>query len=117
MSAQDVTLAFVVGVLIRFAIPIALTLVAVWFFRKLDQRWKAEAEELTRMQMALALAKRTPCWEQNQCSIAKRENCPAYLQTGVPCWQVMRDKHGNLKPACLDCRVLRSAPSPVDISN
>ncbi len=76
MSAQDATLAFVVGVVIRFAIPIGLTLVAIWFFRKLDQRWKAEAEELTRMQMAMATAKRTPCWEQKQCSPEKMRQLP-----------------------------------------
>jgi hypothetical protein len=113
MFAQDATLAFIVGVLIRFAIPIGLTLVAIWFFRKLDQRWKTEAEELTRMQMALAMAKRTPCWEQKQCSVEKRESCPAYAQKGVPCWQVMRDKQGNLKPGCVDCGVFRDAPIPV----
>ena len=104
MSAQDVTLAFVVGVLIRFAIPIALTLVAIWFFRKLDQRWKAEAEELTRLQMAMATARRTP---------EKRESCPVYAQKELPCWQVMRDKNGNLNPGCLDCGVLRNAPTPI----
>jgi len=115
MSAQDITLAFVVGVVIRFAIPIGLTLVAVWFFRKLDQRWKAEAEELTRPQMALAMAKRTPCWEQKQCSAEMRERCPAYAQKGVPCWQVMRDKQGNLKSGCVDCEVFHDAPIPVHI--
>jgi hypothetical protein len=115
MIAQDVTLAFIVGVLIRFAIPIALTLVAIWFFRKLDQRWKAEAEELTRMQMALATANRIPCWEQKQCPPEKLASCPAYAQKEVPCWQVMRDKSGNLKPGCLDCGVLRNAPIPVHL--
>jgi hypothetical protein len=110
MSAQDVTLTFVVGILVRFAIPIGLTLVAIWFFRKLDQRWKAEAEELTRLQMALATAKRTPCWEEKQCSAEKRASCPAYAQKDAPCWQVMRDKQGNLKPGCVDCGVFRNAP-------
>ena len=112
MSVQDVTLAFVVGVAIRFALPIGLTLIAIWYFRKLDQRWKAEAEELTRMQIAMATAKRTPCWEQKQCPPDKRESCPAYAQKEVPCWQVMRDKNSNLKPGCLDCNVFRNAPVP-----
>ena len=115
MIAQDATLAFVVGVLIRFAIPIGLTLVAIWFFRRLDQRWKAEAEELTRMQMAMAMAKRTPCWEQKQCSPEKLESCPVYAQKELPCWQVLRDKNGNLKPGCLDCGVFRNAPLPARV--
>ena len=113
MSVPDATLAFVVGVLIRFAIPVALTLAAIWFFRKLDQRWKAEAEELTRLQMALALAKRTPCWEQKQCPPEKLDSCPVYAQKELPCWQIMRDKNGNLKPACLECGVFRNAPLPI----
>ncbi len=115
MSAQDATLAFVVGVLIRFAIPLALTLLAIWFFRRLDLRWKAEAEELTRLQMSMATARRTPCWEQKQCSPEKRESCPVYAQKELPCWQVLRDKNGNLKPGCLDCGVLLNAPLPVQL--
>ncbi len=115
MSAPDVVLSFVIGVLVRFAIPLTLTLVAVWGFRKLDQRWKAEAEELTRLQMELAMAKRTPCWEQKQCSEDKKASCPAYAQKGVPCWQVMRDKQGNLKPGCLDCSVFLTAAEPAKI--
>ncbi len=110
MSVQDVTLAFVVGVLVRFVIPIILTVAAIWFFRKLDKRWKAEAEELTRRQMALATAQRTPCWVQKQCSPEKRETCPAYVQKDAACWQVMRDKDGNLKLDCLDCGVFRNVP-------
>jgi hypothetical protein len=115
MFAQDATFAFVTGVVIRFAIPIVLTIAAVWFFRKLDQRWKAEAEELTRLQMSLAMAKRTPCWEQKQCSVEQRDSCPAFAEKGQPCWQAMRDKQGNLKSGCVDCGVFRNAPTPVHI--
>jgi hypothetical protein len=100
----------IVGVLLRFAIPIALTMLAVWFFRRLDRRWQAEAQERARLQIAMAAAGRTPCWEQKQCSPAQREKCPVYGQQGVPCWQVFRDKDGNLKPTCLDCGVFVDAP-------
>ncbi|HTP09071.1 MAG TPA: hypothetical protein VMP08_12525 [Anaerolineae bacterium] len=110
MSVQDVTLAVVVGVLVRFAIPVGLTLLAIWLFRKLDQRWKAEAEEQTRLQVATAMANRTPCWEQKQCSPEKMQSCPAYAQKDLPCWQVMRDKNGNLKSACLECSLFRNVP-------
>jgi hypothetical protein len=64
--------------------------------------------------MALALAKRAPCWEQKQCSAEKRESCPAYVEKGVPCWQVLRDKQGNLKSGCLECEVFRQVSLPVD---
>ena len=115
MVAPEVMLTFLVGVLVRFAIPIALTIVAVWVFRKLDQRWKAEAEELTRLQMSLAMAKRTPCWEQKQCSPEQMASCPAYAQKSVPCWQVMRDKQGNLKSTCVSCSVFLNAPATIEI--
>ncbi len=109
MPVQEMA-AFIIGVLVRFVIPIALTLAAIWFFRKLDKRWQAEAEERMRLQMALATAQRTPCWEQKQCSAEQRATCPVYAQKGVPCWQVFRDREGNLKPACLECGVFRDAP-------
>jgi hypothetical protein len=106
---------FVIGVLIRFAIPVALTLTAIWFFRKLDARWQAEAQERVQLQMALAASKRTPCWEQKQCSAEKRASCPVYAKKNVTCWLATRDKNGNLKPACLDCNVFRNAPAPVNV--
>ncbi len=115
MSGLDVVLSFVVGVLLRFVIPIALTLVAIWFFRKLDRRWQAEAQERVQLQMALTAGQRTPCWEQKQCSAERRASCPVYAQKNVACWQVMRDGAGNLKPACLDCGVFRNAPAPVNV--
>jgi hypothetical protein len=115
MSAPEVILTFVIGVLIRVAIPVALTVLAVWLFRKWDARWQAEAAERARLQMALTAAQRTPCWEQRQCSPQKRASCPAFTETGKLCWQVFRDKDGNLKPACLDCGVFRNAPVSVQV--
>lgn len=103
-------MAFIVGVLLRFAVPIVLTLAAIWFFRKLDRRWQVEAAERVRLQMTLAAAQRTPCWEQKQCPVEKRATCPVYLEKGLPCWQTLRDKDGNLKPACLECEVFSEAP-------
>ena len=107
--------AFIIGLLLRFAVHILLTLAAIWFFRKLDRRWQAEAAERVRMQMALMAAQRAPCWEQKQCSAERRASCPVYAQEGVLCWQVFRDKDGNLKPACLDCDVFRDAPGLVTV--
>ncbi len=114
MPVQEVA-AFIIGVLVRFVIPIALTLAAIWFFRKLDKRWQTEAEERMRLQMALAAAQRTPCWEQKQCPAEQRATCPVYAQKGVLCWQVLRDKEGNLKTACLECGIFRDAPVPAKV--
>lgn len=115
MSGFDATLAVAIGLLVRFAIPIAVTVVAIWFFRRLDRRWQAEAQERAQLQMALTAAGRTPCWEQRQCSEERRASCPAYAQKNLACWQVLRDKQGNLKPACLDCGVFRDALAPVKL--
>ncbi len=109
MAAPEL-IAFLIGVLLRFAVPIVLTVVAVWFFRKLDKRWQAEAAERVRLQMAMMAARRTPCWEQKQCVAEKRATCPAYAEKGVPCWQIFRAQDGNLKPACLNCSVFQDAP-------
>ena len=114
MSALEVVLVFLIGVLVRFAIPIALTVAAIWFFRKVDKRWQAEAAERVRVQMALMTALRTPCWNQKHCSAERRATCPAYAQKDTPCWQVFRAKDGNLKPACLDCSLFRDAPVAVN---
>jgi hypothetical protein len=111
MAAPELV-AFIIGVLLRFAVPIVLTAVAVWFFRKLDRRWQTEATDRVRLQMAMLAAQRTPCWEQKQCVAEKRATCPAYLEKSVPCWQIFRAKDGNLKPACLSCGVFRGAPVP-----
>jgi hypothetical protein len=115
MSGFEAVLTVVVGLLVRFAVPIALTIFAVWFFRRLDRRWQAEAQERTQLQIALTTAKRTPCWEQKKCSEESRASCPVYAQKNLPCWQVLREKDGNLKPACLDCGVFRDAPMPVKL--
>ena len=114
MSSLNELFAVVIGILVRFAIPIALTILAIWFFRRLDRRWQAEAKEQVQLQMALTTAKRTPCWEQKQCSAEQRASCPVFAQKNVACWQVMRDRDGNLKPACLDCNVFRTAPAPAE---
>ena len=115
MDAVNVLLTVVIGVMVRFAIPIAITIVAIWFFRRLDARWQTEARARVQAQMALAVAGRTPCWEQRQCSAEKLASCPVYAQKNVPCWQVFRDKDGNLKPACLDCGVFQDAPIPLTV--
>jgi hypothetical protein len=102
-------LAFLAGFVLRLALPVGLTLAAGWLLRRLDARWQSQAA-------ASAPARRvgptTPCWIQHQCSAERRAACPAFGQTGVPCWQFYRDARGNLRADCLTCDVLLQAPAP-----
>jgi len=40
--------ALLIGVLIRFGIPILITALVVWSLRRLDARWQAEITQLFR---------------------------------------------------------------------
>ena len=105
--------AVLLGILLRFVLPIALTLLVVWYFRRLDAKWQLEAQQQLRARLVLAAANRTPCWEQRQCSVERRADCPAYQSSPLPCWQVFRDQEGRLREACMECDVFLSAPVPV----
>jgi len=41
---------------LRFVLPIAATLLVIWFFRKLDAKWQLEAQQQLRARLALAAA-------------------------------------------------------------
>jgi hypothetical protein len=107
MDVLDTLLAVLTGVGVRFAIPVGITILMIYFLRKLDARWQAEGQ----------LAAQTPsvekpkCWEANNCSPQEMEKCPGY-QSAQPCWQAFRTKDGHLKEECLGCGVFHHAPIP-----
>ncbi|NCF68199.1 MAG: hypothetical protein GWP61_19725 [Chloroflexi bacterium] len=99
--------AILIGILIRFAIPIALTALIALFLKWLDRRWQAEAEAdaAESAQRAASVAQeRQPCWEIHNCPPKMRKDCKAYLQPDTPCWEIFRT-NGQLKPACKTCKV------------
>jgi len=100
-------LAVVTGIALRLAIPIAITVVAVYFLRRLDARWKTEAES----QPAPPVVEKPRCWETNDCDPAQRKDCPGY-QSDQPCWQAFRSDSGYLQERCLECKVFRQTPMP-----
>lgn len=112
MTLNDLAVVLV-GTLLRFVLPIALTALAIWFFRRLDAKWQLEAQQQLRARLALAAASHTPCWEQRQCSAERRAACPACQSSHLPCWQVFRDQQGRLRETCLECDVFLAAPVPV----
>jgi len=96
---------FLLGVLFRIGIPVAVTLLVVLFLHNLDRRWQQES-------MALPVVQpQTPCWQIKNCPPEKRKNCTA-TQSQIPCWQIHRaSNHGLLRQECLNCDVFRRAPA------
>lgn len=105
---MDTMMAFLVlcaGLIVRLALPIAVTLVMVYFLRKLDARWQAEAE------LRPVYITKPECWKIKGCSPEQRKDCIAF-SSSVPCWQVFRLPNGYLAEACISCRVFLEAPAP-----
>jgi hypothetical protein len=109
MDSLDTIGVLVLGLVIRFGIPAGVTALLVWFFRKLDQQWQAEAKLTTEGVMP----KNPGCWKVNKCSAEDRAKCRAYANPDKPCWHVLRDTEGLLQEKCLGCEVFRKAPVPV----
>jgi len=95
----------IAGLLLRFAIPIAGTLILVYLLRKLDAHWQAEAE-LT----PIAIEK-VECWKVKGCSEGQRKNCIG-SSSPLPCWQAYRQPNGYLQEKCISCEVFTNAPIP-----
>jgi hypothetical protein len=110
MDTISTALAVLTGMLLRFGLPILVMAVAVYYLRRLDNRWQEEARR--RMaETAVRPAAQTPCWEVHHCQ--DKEQCPAYMNPTIPCWQQFRSHEGLLKENCLDCSVFRNTPVPV----
>jgi len=94
-----------VGLLLRLAIPIAATLLVIYFLRKLDQRWQAEAE------LQPMTVEKPECWKVKGCAPEQIKNCAA-ASSPLPCWQANRLSNGYLNEKCLSCEVFVEAPVP-----
>lgn len=107
MQWMTPTLAVIIGLALRLAIPIAVTLLAVYILHKVDVRWQEEAAQ---MPAPLEIEK-IRCWEIHGCPTEKIKACEAPRST-EPCWQLHRQKNGYLSEACLTCQVFHQAPIP-----
>jgi hypothetical protein len=95
------------GLLIRLALPLAVTALVVILLRRLDARWQAEAEREHK-----ALVKdELPCWKEQGLSVDEIKLFAA--KSNQPCWQTRRLGNGYLWEECLDCDVFLTAPTPV----
>ncbi|HSL42635.1 MAG TPA: hypothetical protein VK897_04330, partial [Anaerolineales bacterium] len=98
-------LAVLTGLLLRLAIPIAGTGILIYFLRKLDAHWQAEAV------LPPVPVQKVDCWSIKGCSPAQRKNCKA-ASSSMPCWQVFREPNGYLQESCISCKVFINAPIP-----
>lgn len=101
----------VLGVLVRFGLPILLTALVMVGLRRLDEVWQTSASEPS-LAIAQIMVENCGCWLVKNCSDEQKARCAAYQQQDRPCWQVMREDHGQMKEACLGCEVFKSAPVP-----
>lgn len=97
--------AIVAGLLLRLAIPILGTGILIYFLRKLDAHWQAEANLMP------AHAQKLDCAKIKDCSKEQQQNCLA-ASSALPCWQVRRQPNGYLQEACISCEVFINAPIP-----
>ena len=110
MEWLPTTFAMILGILLRIAVPIIVTILFVFFLKKLDERWKLESDIGTGQ---LVRAGNVGCWDVHNCPAEKRASCKAYQNQDTPCWQVFRAENGNLQERCIGCDVFRHAPVPV----
>lgn len=97
------------GLLMRLALPIAVTIVAVYLLQKLDAHWQTQAE--AELEAQAARIERLECWKIKGCPPEQRQTCPAFMST-KSCWQVYRRPNGYLLEGCLTCKVFLNAPIP-----
>lgn len=101
-------------VVLRLMVPLAVTVLVVWWLRHLDARWEMEgrAEDMatqvtSRGRTALREPDR-PCWEIRGCSAEERQHCDVCRNSALPCWLVRMQLTGKLSGRCVGCGVLGS---------
>ncbi len=112
---RDMLLIFAILVL-RILVPLGITLILGYLLNRLCERWQAEAEAGSRtwvqteraaegMRPALRIAPPpdAPCWVVQDCDPPSRANCPAYLQSEIPCWLARLKAEGALPSSCPTC--------------
>jgi len=104
MDEIFITIYVIFGFVLRLGIPIGLTIALGWFLRRLDARWREEAEQykqVTYREVFIAPSIER-CWDYNNCSQDLREGCLAYQYQESPCWEIFR-LNGSIRNKCRQC--------------
>jgi len=99
--------------LLRFGVPILGTALIVLFFKWLDKHWQRESLDRRISMGAQAMLPIVQCWSINNFPEEKCQNCVAYQDQSIACWQHFRAVDGSLKEDCLSCKVFLGVPAPV----
>mgnify|MGYP001412411865 CR=1 FL=1 len=110
MENLDTALVILIGLLLRFGLPLAITVAVVVILRKLDARWQAEAGQLP----PAVEVEKISCWDVKNCTPEQMSKCPAPTST-QPCWQIHRQMNGYLHERCLTCEIFNQAPLPAPV--
>jgi hypothetical protein len=108
MYDSTAALAVLLGLSLRLAVPVLITVVVVIALRRVDRSWQSEAQR-----PAVKVGK-PRCWSMQDCKPADRKQCAGF-NSPLPCWQVFRQSSGYLQERCLDCPVFKQAPVPVPV--
>jgi hypothetical protein len=106
---------FLMGILLRIAVPVGVTAFVVGLLRYLDALWQAEAmRKAMKVGGAMIPIQNLKCWDIHECPPERKAKCPAYLNPNIPCWQA-HCVHGQLQEACRACpfRKMKLAVKPV----
>ncbi len=92
-----------VGGLLRFALPLVITLLVASFLKRLDDRWRVENLRETMAAAGVSgPVQNLRCWEAHGCSPERRDQCRANQNPDQPCWESFR-VNGHLQNACKRC--------------
>lgn len=109
----NAVLAVLIGILIRFGLPTLVTALIVWSLKRLDARWQAEIADRRIHSMEGVSVQKIKCWDLMNCSEGQREDCIAFNNPSIPCWQLYRNGNGELRQKCLECEIFRVTPITV----
>lgn len=99
------------GIVLRLALPIAVTAGLIAVLRRMDARWQLEAQQVPALPI-----EQTKCWEIKNCPPEQRAACTVRFAE-APCWQERRLTNGYLAEDCLGCEVFEQAPIPPHVAN
>ncbi len=103
-------LAVIIGIILRFGLPLLITALIVVALKKVDASWQAEIDERRIQSLQGMEIEQVQCWTISSCPEIKREECVAYQIPSVPCWQHFRNGRGELREGCLECEIFRITP-------
>ena len=103
MQATEM-LEVLLGMTLRFALPLGVTAALGWVLHRFDERWRIESlrESLAKFTGPDRSIASVHCWEVNDCPPERRNACSAYRNPDTACWDAV-SPNGHLQEACRRC--------------